>query len=175
VSSKYPENCYSEISDPGNLGSTTPGTGTFTSLRCQSFSGTRCADAYPGAGGAKVIAAMADLPAGGGTVDARALTGSQSLSSDLVIANKSIRILAGQTTLAMGSNRIVVQPGSNQFAFTGYSAGWGPDQSYTAGGTTLQYTGNGSAFKIGASSGSTNFIRLEDLQVDTRRHSCRPC
>jgi hypothetical protein len=114
-------------------------------------------------------------PRGGGTVDARALTGSQSLSSDLVIANKSITILAGQTTLAMGSNRIVVQPGSNQFAFTGYSAGWGPDQSYTAGGTTLQYTGNGSAFKIGASSGSTNFIRLEDLQVDTRRHSCRPC
>jgi hypothetical protein len=65
VSSRYPENCYSEISDPGNLGSTTPGTGTFTSLRCQSFSGTRCADAYPGADwGAKVIAAMADLPAG---------------------------------------------------------------------------------------------------------------
>ena len=53
------------------------------------------------------------------------LTGSQSLSSDLVIANKSITILVGQTTLAMGSNRIVVQPGANQFAFTGYSAGMG--------------------------------------------------
>jgi hypothetical protein len=154
-------------SAPGNIGSTTPGTGTFTALKCQSFAGTRCADAYPGADwGAKVTGAMADLPAGGGIVDARALTGSQGLSSDLVIASKSITILAGQTTLAMGSNRIVVQPGANQFAFTGYSAGWGPDQSYTAGGTTLQYSGNGSAFKIGASTGSTNFIRLEDFQVD---------
>ena len=154
-------------SAPGNLGSTTPGTGTFTALKCQSFAGTRCADAYPGADwGAKVTAAMADLPAGGGIVDARALTGSQSLSSDLVIANKSITILAGQTTLAMGSNRIVVQPGANEFAFTGYSAGWGPDQSYTAGGTTLQYTGNGSGFKVGASTAATNFIRLENFQVD---------
>ena len=83
-----------------------------------------------------------------------------------MIANKSITILAGQMTLSMGSNRIVVQPGASQFAFTGYSAGWGPDQSYTAGGTTLQYTGNGSAFKVGASTGTTNFIRLESFQVD---------
>ncbi len=154
-------------SAPGNLGSTTPAPGTFTALKCQSFAGARCADTYSGADwGAKVSAAVADLPSGGGIVDARGLTGSQTLSSDLVIANKSITILVGQMTLSMGSNRIVVQPGASQFAFTGYSAGWGPDQSYTAGGTTLQYTGNGSAFKVGASTATTNFIRLENFQVD---------
>jgi hypothetical protein len=54
-------------SAPGNLGSTTPGTGTFTALKCQSLAGTRCADAYPGADwGAKVSAAISDLPTGGG-------------------------------------------------------------------------------------------------------------
>ncbi|HLH05685.1 MAG TPA: glycosyl hydrolase family 28-related protein [Terriglobales bacterium] len=152
---------------PGTLGSTSPVAGTFTDLKCQTLAGAKCADAYPGADwGAKVSAAIADLPAGGGLVDARALTGSQSLSSDLVIAKKSVTILAGQTTLAMGASRIVVQPGANQFAFLGYSAGWGPDQSFTAGGTALQYTGNGSAFKIGGSGTGTNFIRLENFQID---------
>ena len=99
-------------------------------------------------------------------MDTRALSGSQTLSADLVIAKKSVTILAGQMTLAMGGNRIVVQPGANQFLFSGYSAGWGPNQSFTAGGTTLQYTGNSAAFKVGASTGATNFIRLENFQID---------
>ena len=73
---------YSDQRDkvfPGNLGGTTPAAGTFSALKCQSFAGARCADAYSGADwGAKVNAAIADLPSGGGIVDARALTGSRS-------------------------------------------------------------------------------------------------
>jgi hypothetical protein len=64
--------CNSGIADwanPGAIGSATPSTGIFTTLTAKSGNGVRYASQFAGADvGARVQAAVADLPAGGGNV-----------------------------------------------------------------------------------------------------------
>ncbi|MBI3933488.1 MAG: hypothetical protein HY316_02270 [Acidobacteria bacterium] len=60
----------------------------------------RLADQFPGAdAGAKIAAAIADLPSTGGTVDARGLEGAQTLSSDILTGvTKPLLLLLGAAT-----------------------------------------------------------------------------
>lgn len=61
----------------------------------------RFADQYAGAdAGAKIAAAISDLPSTGGTVDARGFEGAQAFSSTLTI-NKPITLLLGNATFTM--------------------------------------------------------------------------
>lgn len=53
--------------------------------------------------GAKVTAAILDLPSTGGTVDARALEGAQSAASTITI-NKPVRLLLGATVLTLSGS-----------------------------------------------------------------------
>jgi len=64
------------------------------------------AHTFPGAdAGAKIAAAIAALPATGGTVDARGLPGAQTISSDVfTAATKNVRILWGAGTYSFGAN-----------------------------------------------------------------------
>jgi hypothetical protein len=63
----------------------------------------RFADQFPGAdAGAKIAAAIADLPATGGTVDARGLVGAQAASATIAL-NKPVTLLLGAITLTGGT------------------------------------------------------------------------
>ena len=88
----------------GGAAGTVGGSGTFGqpavwdgTNSIQASPSVRFADPFPGAdAGAKIAAAIADLPATGGTVDARGLEGAQTISSDMFSGiTKSVRLILG--------------------------------------------------------------------------------
>jgi parallel beta-helix repeat protein len=67
----------------------------------------RFADQFPGAdAGAKIQAALTDLPAAGGVVDARGLEGAQNLATSLTV-DKPVRLLLGAVTLAQSAPVVI--------------------------------------------------------------------
>lgn len=97
----------------------------------------RMADQFAGAdAGAKIAAAIADLPAAGGTVDARGLEGAQSAAATIAIA-RTITLLVGNTTLTLAGN-----PGINVTADGVEILGLGEKATF------LHYSGTGTAVKF---------------------------
>jgi parallel beta-helix repeat protein len=119
----------------------------------------RFADQFPGAdAGAKIAAAIADLPSTGGTVDARGLEGAQNVSTPLVI-NKPVRLLLGSATYTLPT-------GSNPIAATGFDVESDNVQIIGNGSTVLQATrdwANGTFYAIGVF-GFTGFV-AEGLDI----------
>ena len=74
----------------------------------------RYADQYAGAtAGAKIIAAIADLPAGGGTVTGCGLAGAQTISSAISLTNNvTLRLCNGSIYTFSGSGQITLSAGS---------------------------------------------------------------
>jgi hypothetical protein len=83
----------------------------------------RFADQFAGAdAGAKIAAAIADLPAEGGTVDARGFEGTQAFTSTLAL-NKPITLLLGNATFIMtGGTTELIRIGSQHVQIIGN--GW---------------------------------------------------
>ena len=81
---------------------TISGANTFTGdVLVKDLNNVRFADQFAGANaGAKIAAAIADLPATGGTVDARAFEGAQTFTSTLTI-DKPVKLLLGCATFNM--------------------------------------------------------------------------
>ena len=122
---------------------------------------------YPGANwGAKVTAALADVPASGGVVDARGLTGNQSLSSDLMISKRNTTILLGPMNLSMGSNRFLISAGTNGVKIQGVGAWGGSGGANNNNGTYFSYTGIGSAVVVGDSTLVTQMLHLADFAIN---------
>jgi hypothetical protein len=86
----------------GDLEANDVGTGTPPTAACVPMvTGVLLAGCFAGAdAGAKIIAAFAALPAGGGVVDARGLTGTQSSAPSITVPANST-LLLGATTLTM--------------------------------------------------------------------------
>ena len=73
--------------------------GQATALRRDPLTMTRLARGFPGANaGAQIAAAIADLPATGGTVDARGFEGPQTISSTIEITADNVRLVLGAAT-----------------------------------------------------------------------------
>ncbi|MDT5061539.1 MAG: hypothetical protein QOH63_1998 [Acidobacteriota bacterium] len=131
------------------------------------------ADRYSGADwGAKVAAAITALPVTGGVIDARMLTGSQSLSSDLTISKQGVSILVDSsptTAINMGTNRIVVAAGAHGFSLKGtVPQGRGlPSATYSLPQPGFTYTGTGYAILIGDATlaSQTKDILIEDIAI----------
>lgn len=86
---------------------TVAGSSTFTGLASFKSTGNNVqyADQFPGAdSAAKVNAAIAALPASGGTVDARGLTGAQAMGSNISLGSdtKPVTLLLGNATITRG-------------------------------------------------------------------------
>jgi hypothetical protein len=117
------------------------------------------ADLMPGAdAGAKIAAAIAALPATGGTLDARGLEGAQSIPTPLVI-NKPVRLLLGSATYTLPTS-------SDAIAATGFDVESDNMQIIGNGSTILQATrdwANGTFYGIGVF-GFTGFV-AEGLDI----------
>ena len=74
---------------------------TNNNFKAEQINNVRMVDAFSGADwGAKVAACVADLPATGGTCDARGLEGAQTLTSTLTLS-KPVKLIIGKTTVDM--------------------------------------------------------------------------
>ena len=108
------------------------------SLAAKTISNIRFADQFSGAtAGAKIVAAIADLPATGGTVDARGLEGAQTISSNFfsgVAETKPVHVILGAGTYTLTAT--IVKPLSSILS------GSGPEL------TTINYTGSSAAIVI---------------------------
>jgi hypothetical protein len=115
-------------------------------LSAKAISQVRYADQFTGAdAGAKIIAAIADLPSTGGTVDARGLEGAQTASTDFCtgIGAKPVVILLGATTLTVSATQTC---NTEKISILGL----GPSQ------TILNCTVNGDCLRIRTSAFNTN-------------------
>lgn len=93
-----------------------------TGITVANFSSkVRIADVFSGSnGGAKVIAAIADLPSTGGVVDARGLEGAQAITSVINITKSNVTVLwpAGETTFS-SLGHITIADGVSNFRIKG--------------------------------------------------------
>lgn len=131
--------------------------GPFTVVLAASNSNsTISADQFTGGDwGTKVAAAVAALPATGGTVDARALVGAQNLASDLALSKSNVRILVGASTVKVTA-QITVTAANVSIVGIGQESGfqfWGvPGPQITANSFVLRdvemdsYSGGGAAY-----------------------------
>ena len=140
----------------------------YEGLRARRVNGVRVAAEFPGANfGERVEAALADCPAAGGcTIDARSLTGAQSLSTSLTISKPNVRLLLGPVVLTMGTNQLTVDAGTHGVEIVG-SSPWGgqPISGAVLTGTVLSYTGSGVAVLVGDNTQHTQNFALRDLAV----------
>jgi hypothetical protein len=109
-------------------------------LQVKGVNGVIYADQLSGAdAGAKINAAIAHLPSTGGIVDARNLTGAQSMAASLTISKNFVTLLLGSMTLSMGANPIIIAVGTSGVQIVG-TGPWGSNGADTdGGGTTMQY------------------------------------
>lgn len=120
----------------------------------------RFADQFSGAdAGAKIAAAIADLPSGGGIVDARGFAGNQSLSANLNIG-KPVVLLLGRATFALGTYQIQINSSGVEIL----GSGWEPSTS-TDYGTALTYSGTGTAVQVGDGSADRWKTLLKDFKL----------
>lgn len=105
----------------------------------------RYADQYPGAdASAQITAAIADLPATGGTVDARGLEGAQTISATVVLSKPATLLLGGATYSGSVSPLFsLTHPGASLVGLGRNSA------------TVLSYTGSGDAIQMNAGMSGT--------------------
>ena len=111
--------CNSAIADwanPGQIGAATPNSSVFTDASVKSLNKTRYASQFAGANaGARMQAAISDLPATGGTVVAD-FEGAQAISSDVFSAvSKPVRLVLGAGTYALSAPLSVPANVSVQF------------------------------------------------------------
>jgi len=123
-----------------------------TSLSLQRINNIRMCDQFPGANaGAKIAACIADLPATGGTADARGFEGAQTIARDIFNgAVKPVTLLLGATTFiwtapfSPSSGSAIIGSGMNS--------------------TDIIYSGPG-AWLDTSPSASVNNVRVTDLHI----------
>ena len=111
--------CNSAVADwanPGQIGASTPNSSVFTDASVKSLNKTRYASQFAGANaGARMQAAINDLPATGGTVVAD-FEGAQAISSDVFSSvTKPVRLVLGAGTYALSAPLAVPANVSVQF------------------------------------------------------------
>jgi hypothetical protein len=109
---------------------------------------------------AKMTAAIAVLPATGGTVDARGFEGTQSCAGGTADGGKTVSILLGNTRISSAASPIVTLTG-NGSGIEGVGAS-SLDQSQ---GTVLDHTGTGSAIQLGDTTAGVERIHISKLQI----------
>ncbi|MBI1940126.1 MAG: hypothetical protein HYS33_01310, partial [Acidobacteria bacterium] len=123
--------------------------------RIANLNNIRFADQFPGAdAGEKIANCIADLPATGGTCDARGLEGAQTISSTLTI-DKPINLLLGAASYTLSSG-VRIDLTSNEVAIIGLG------RSATA----INSPSAAEAIRLGALAGSSvSRCALKDLTV----------
>ena len=130
--------------------------------------------------GAKIAAAIADLPSTGGTVDARGLEGAQTISSDMFGGiTKPVTLLLGATTLSLSATQTVnietisilglgpgitaINSSVNGDAFRVRTSPFVARKAGTIAGFTLN--GNAGANAVGVHAGDIGGLHLESLEI----------
>jgi hypothetical protein len=122
--------------------------------------------------GEKVVNCLAAAIAAGSNVcDARNLTGTQSLSANLVFSARNAShmtlLLAANVTVNQGSYQVVIQPGVTNFSVIGAGAWSTEGANGQASGSTFVYSGKDYAWKVagGAPNTWTYYIKLQDFAI----------
>lgn len=118
---------------------------------------------YGGCNETGLTQAIAALPAGGGTVDARSCT-SFTVASSITISKAAVTVLFPAAQIDLGTNQLLVAAGTHNVALVG-SGRYGSANLGTAIGTAFTYTGTGAALAIGDSSADTSGFGLDDISV----------
>ena len=131
-------------------------------LHAKDLNAVRYADQFAGADlGEKITAAIADLPATGGTVDARALEGAQSVAAEIADGGKTVHILLGDTRITSAAARVFILTGNGSNL-----EGIGASTINTSNGTVITHTGTGAAVQFGSTTGSgVEFGRISGLRI----------
>ncbi len=125
------------------------------------FHNVRYCDQFGGAdAGARILACINDLPATGGTADARGLEGAQTISATIVL-NKSVTLLLGHATFTCSTGAAFCFTGTEKRAII--VQGSGANETDTAGaaatsGTKFVWAGSGA-------NGIFKFTGVENLEI----------
>lgn len=132
--------------------------GIYNPASLNQFDNVRICDRFAGANaGAKIIACLADLPAGGGVADARGFEGAQTATSTITIPSRGTLMLGATTLTSATSPAIAVTV--TAAGLSGRVVGIGPQ-------TILNYTGSGHAINIlGASGESSSMVEVSDMSI----------
>lgn len=130
------------------------GTTTLNGFNNKTISGIRFADQFSGIDACgKIAMAITDLPASGGTIDARGFEGAQACTTDMLAGNtKNITILFGNTTISSSASWGSTSTGVVRITGNGYKPG-------TAA-TVLNFTGATAGIVPGS-----NSWELRDLYI----------
>ncbi|MBI2820386.1 MAG: hypothetical protein HYX73_10435 [Acidobacteria bacterium] len=121
--------------------------------RFKDLNAVRFADQFAGANaGAKIAAAITDLPSTGGTVDARGLEGAQAFSSTLTIS-KPVVLLLGATTVTFSGSAPCINITSSNVTIRGIRDA-----------TTIQNNTNGDCIRANTLNQTSGLV-LEDLNI----------
>lgn len=148
---------------------------SFSSLNVASFNAIRFANQFAGAtAGAKIAAAIADLPSTGGIVDARGLEGAQTIAQDVGSGvTKPVELLLGAATFAVsvaqncpdkfvmvGSGRL-----STVLNWTGGATGTAITLAGTAKLQSLRLTTNVGSTSVGVRIRTGNHAQIDDVMI----------
>ena len=130
-----------------------------TSVEAANINRVRYANVFGGSdAGARIAAAIADLPDTGGIVDARGIEGLQVISSPLTVSKNNVTLLLGAATYASSAN-IVIADGVRNFHIRGIGNG-------LPGGTTISHSAPNCWISVEPTAAPQG-IWIEDLSVMT--------
>ena len=164
---------------------------TNNNFKAEQINNVRMVDAFSGANwGAKVAACVADLPATGGTCDARGLEGAQTLTSTLTLS-KPVKLIIGKTTVDMtggATEMILITTAGVEIAGIGWDSVLQVDTATGAGVDAIRVAPTGLAqglyfhdFRIAPESGTPGryginfdntaqyiqYVKIERIRIDT--------
>jgi hypothetical protein len=130
------------------------------------------ASLYSGANaGAQIQAAINALPAQGGTVDARAIVGAQSITSDLTVGSsaggvhKTVTLLLGNAVYTLsGAGKITMGPGSQLIGSSNGGSGTNIIVAWDTNGITIDYS---KGYTPGATTQISAGCRLANFNIQT--------
>lgn len=112
--------------------------------------------------GQKVTAAKTALPSEGGVVDAKNLTGAQSLSGTLTLDKAFTAYIFGNVHLTQGTNQVVIPAGTDGVSLDGTFVSF--LQSATTG-TKFDYSGTGIGVLIGDTGSQTREVSVRNIYI----------
>jgi hypothetical protein len=137
-----------------------------TSLNVNRFEQIRYADQFSGAtADVQINAAIADLPATGGTVDARGLIGAQTIATTVTVGGGSTKPV--KLLLSAGVNYSgTVSPMFNVLVGSSI-VGDGWSERTPTQGSKISFSGTGNAVQVGSSnSNNSDAVNLESITID---------
>lgn len=140
-------------------------------ISAKKFRGCLDASSYTGDFGQKLTLALAEIPADGGCIDARSITGAQSFSTDVTLNKSHVTILLGNIVVDQGAHQVIVPAGMSNISVKGEMGAWAgslANNMVATGGSEFLYSGTGYAWTVpGDPTGVTwtRYLKFDDIGI----------